>query len=113
MRKEDYYLMHLLESDYWWFVGMRRITRALLDRYVREAPKSILDVGCGTGINLLMLRGRFRPQRIVGCDYSPVAIEWTRETIGKASIASGGNTAALSRGDVRSCLLRTGMMFWQ
>jgi ubiquinone/menaquinone biosynthesis C-methylase UbiE len=66
MRAEDYELMHTLESDFWWFVGMRQITGSLLHRYLRTHPQEILDVGCGTGINLLSVAGLFRPDKMIG-----------------------------------------------
>ena len=33
MEKEQYDLMFAQEERHWWYVGMRRISRALLDRY--------------------------------------------------------------------------------
>lgn len=101
MRKEDYDLMHLLESDYWWFVGMRRVTSALLQYHLSNPPRNILDVGCGTGINLQWLTQQFKPNRIVGCDFSAVAIGWCKETILQASASSQNTRPVLSRGDVR------------
>jgi ubiquinone/menaquinone biosynthesis C-methylase UbiE len=101
MRKEDYDLMHQLETDYWWFVGMRRITSALLSCHVGQIPRSILDVGCGTGINLLWLTRQYQPDRIVGCDFSAVALGWCAETIRNAPSSSKKTTPVLSRGDVR------------
>jgi hypothetical protein len=32
MNSEDYKLLHDLENDFWWFVGMRAITASLLDQ---------------------------------------------------------------------------------
>ncbi|NNE69717.1 MAG: class I SAM-dependent methyltransferase, partial [Rhodothermales bacterium] len=43
----------LVEDSHWWFVGRRRILRALLERHEVEGP--LLEVGCGTGANLPML----------------------------------------------------------
>ncbi len=103
MRKEDYDLMHVLESDFWWFVGMRRITGALLSRHLTAAPRDILDVGCGTGINLLWMVQQFRPERIIGCDYSGNALAWCRETLKSAPSYSKKALPRLSRGDIR-CL---------
>ncbi len=98
MRQEDHDLMHALETNFWWFVGMRRVTEALLRRSRAESPRNVLDVGCGTGINLLWIGWRFQPHRIVGCDYSGTAVNWCKETL-----ASGTPRVPteLSRGDLR------------
>ncbi len=101
MRQEDYDLMHTLEDDYWWFAGMRKITAALLSRYLERAPRDILDVGCGTGINLLWMSQQFRPERVMGCDYSTIALGWCRESIKAAASYSKKVTPCLSQGDIR------------
>lgn len=47
-----------LDEVHWWYVGRRRILRALIEREVRlPADARILEVGCGTGHNFEMLRG--------------------------------------------------------
>jgi len=102
MRKEDYDDMHALESDYWWFAGMRRITFALLKRHLPGGALDFLDVGCGTGINLLQMCRDFPLRRAVGCDFSSIALAWCRDTIRNAPAHPRGTVPRLSRGDVRS-----------
>jgi len=47
-----------LDQDHWWFLARRRILKRLIDRVVRPPNKAkILEVGCGTGHNLAMLKG--------------------------------------------------------
>jgi SAM-dependent methyltransferase len=46
-----------LDQHHWWFLARRRILEALIRRVVRPAHKArILEVGCGTGHNLAMLK---------------------------------------------------------
>ena len=46
-----------LDQDHWWFVARRRILKTLIERVVRPPQKArILEVGCGTGHNLAMLK---------------------------------------------------------
>jgi len=101
MRPEDYDIMHALEADYWWFAGMRQVVGALLGRHVLRPPRDIADVGCGTGINMLWMAQQFRPERIIGCDYSSIALGWCRETLKGARSYSARLIPRLSQGDVR------------
>jgi SAM-dependent methyltransferase len=46
-----------LDQDHWWFLARRRILKRLIERVVRPPEKAkILEVGCGTGHNLPMLK---------------------------------------------------------
>jgi ubiquinone/menaquinone biosynthesis C-methylase UbiE len=108
MRIEDYKLMHALEADFWWFVGMRKVTEALVRRYASGVSKAVLDMGCGTGINLLWAAELFQSGRVVGCDYSATALSWCVETLKSAASDSGRVEPRLSQGDVRHLPFETG-----
>jgi SAM-dependent methyltransferase len=46
-----------LDQDHWWFLARRRILKRLIERVVCPPHKAkILEVGCGTGHNLAMLK---------------------------------------------------------
>lgn len=45
-----------LEADHWWFVGRRQILRGLLQRIGTPPDAKILEVGCGAGGNVPLLR---------------------------------------------------------
>src|SRR5436190_2264091 len=56
MNKAEYAEMYKLESFYWWFVARRRLLEWLVGNLAGEFGRPIiLDVGCGTGINSVVL----------------------------------------------------------
>lgn len=55
MEPSAYEMMYQVEDKHWWYAGMRHITRAMLDRHVGAGLGAILDGGCGTGANLVLL----------------------------------------------------------
>lgn len=64
--------MYRLENELWWYVGMRRISAALLDRWLPPGAR-ILDAGCGTGGNLQWLA---RYGTAYGIDLSSQAVSY-------------------------------------
>ena len=95
MEKQEYERMHALESQYWWFVGRRAIIERLLQRPHRLTALSgispldgldLLDIGCGTGANLPMLRRFAGPAgRVTGIDFSPLALRFACDHPGLSS----------------------------
>jgi SAM-dependent methyltransferase len=80
---EEYRRMADLEGVQWWYVGMRRIARALLTPLLEAGgarPRRLLDAGCGTGWNLQDL-GVFGETH--GIDLSPLAVITTRRRGGR------------------------------
>jgi ubiquinone/menaquinone biosynthesis C-methylase UbiE len=64
--------MYNLEKDYWWFVGKRFLVKKILKKYCHKRKDLILlDVGCGTGINMKVM-GKFG--KVFGVDISKDAI---------------------------------------
>lgn len=62
---------HLLASNR----GATRVRQLLLLRAVEILrPKKILEVGCGNGINLLLLAGRFPEIELCGVDLTPEGV---------------------------------------
>lgn len=77
MNHAEYARMHALETDYWWFAGRRRIVAALLGEVAAgRGISDLLDIGCGTGANLPMLRAA--ASRVVAVDFSPLALQFAR-----------------------------------
>ncbi|MFN8016873.1 MAG: class I SAM-dependent methyltransferase [Acidimicrobiales bacterium] len=83
MEEQDYRTTYELEGHNWWFVGMRRTCTEWVARCLARPtaaapvrPPRILDVGCGTGINIEAFE-RFGPT--VGLDRSSTALAFCRE----------------------------------
>jgi len=54
MYQHEYEEMYRLEDFYWWFVGRRRLVCEILRNESADGERlKILDVGCGTGANML------------------------------------------------------------
>ncbi len=56
MKREAYDEMYKNENTHWWCVSQRKILRKILNQYISNKTKNVLEVGCGTGGNLLMLK---------------------------------------------------------
>ena len=58
MMEHTYPILYEVEQSHWWYIGRRRIIAGFVEqicRQVTDRRARILDVGCGTGANLLML----------------------------------------------------------
>jgi len=79
MQTADYEHLYALEESFWWFVGMRAITSALLDPFCPPGrDRLVLDAGCGTGLNLAWLRRYAGRRRVCGIDISADALRFSR-----------------------------------
>jgi SAM-dependent methyltransferase len=79
MKEHTYPIMFRVEQSHWWYTGRRKILTSFLrdicSRVTDRRPR-ILDVGCGTGANLLML-SQFGDAE--GVDVSEDALAFCRE----------------------------------
>jgi SAM-dependent methyltransferase len=69
---DQYARMRSVEDRHWWYVGTRAIAWDVLSGVDLPANARILDAGCGTGGNLVVLR---RLGRVVAVDWSDLAID--------------------------------------
>ncbi|HEX8463045.1 MAG TPA: class I SAM-dependent methyltransferase, partial [Abditibacterium sp.] len=95
--------MHELETHYWWFVGRRLlIARLLQDALQCDGVQTLrlVDLGCGTGANLPMLRRAIGDcGQLFGLDFSPLALQFAAEQVDLPNLS-------LSQGDAMQLPLR-------
>ena len=92
MKEHTYPIMFRVEQSHWWYTGRRKILAdfvADICRRVTDRRPRILDVGCGTGANLLML-SQFGDAE--GVDVSEDALAFCRER-GLANVKLGAGEA--------------------
>lgn len=92
MREAHYQRMYDWEERFWWFVGIRSVSEALLRSHLSPGQKlTILDTGCGTGANIQWLEKLDRRAPVTGLDYSYHALKFCRER-GLDSLCQGSAT---------------------
>jgi SAM-dependent methyltransferase len=87
MNPREYEIMFTREDAYWWYRGMRRVTRAFAPGLFTAAAGSwLLDAGCGAGRNLQDLEAA--GGHAVGVDVSlrALGLAWRR---GRTSLVCG------------------------
>lgn len=88
MMQHTYPILYEVEGSHWWYIGRRRIIASFVReicRAFKDRRPKILDVGCGTGANLVML-GEFGEAH--GIDVSEDALSFCRER-GLANVRHG------------------------
>lgn len=99
MRTKDFADLYDTEENLWWFAGMREISAALLDEFCGRDLENVLDVGCGTGLNLNWLERYAKPEVIKGLDVEKTALDFCRER-GENSLTQASATHLPFAGEI-------------
>src|SRR4051812_8760584 len=77
---------HRLEEQHWWFRTRREIVRDLVKQFTPDRSKSVLEIGCSSGVLIRWLEDEvFRS--VTGIDISPEAIsESHRRGVAKVQV---------------------------
>jgi len=75
MEKPEYELMYRIETTYWWYTARRWLVMRILRRHLKGSSLAGLDVGCGTGGNIMALN---KFSTMSGCDIAPEAVDFCR-----------------------------------
>ncbi len=73
-----------VQSSHWWFEGRRRILETLLDGLDLDPDAALVEVGCGTGANVPVLR---KFGKTLGLDRSRQALETARDAFDHVLLA--------------------------
>lgn len=77
MEPQEYEMMFSVENQHWWYVGMERITMALLAHFYPPGTNlTILDAGCGTGAAMHYLSSF---GQVTGFDVAALALHFCQQ----------------------------------
>lgn len=74
MLDQEYETMYRLENRHWWFLAKKRYIKTILDLYLEKKEYTILDIGCGTGGMMELLKDY---GRVFGMDHHGTACEFS------------------------------------
>jgi SAM-dependent methyltransferase len=86
LTEDEIHKIDAVELSHWWYRGTREIFFSLLAPYVEARPPlRILDIGCGTGGNLLEMA---RLGEASGIDVDPLCVDYCRRKGLRAELGS-------------------------
>lgn len=94
---DDYYWLHKIEDNHFWFKARRKIIKILFDKYATDKINSnnvskLLEVGCGTGGNLKMF-SKYKNLEVTGGEMSLNYLRFIKNNIPAISLVQIDATA--------------------
>lgn len=82
---DDFQRVYEVEDEHFWFVARNRVLAAAVSTIPRTTSmvRSILEVGCGTGNTLRVLRAAFPSASLVGVDASLTGLKFAQHRTGE------------------------------
>jgi S-adenosylmethionine-diacylgycerolhomoserine-N-methlytransferase len=105
---KNYYRWHapIYDATRWAFLfGRARLIETAFE-IAKPQPKRILELGCGTGKNLLHLARRFPHAEIIGCDLSEAMLARAQANVKRKLSAAEQARVSLSNADVTATPLQ-------
>jgi len=87
MKKITYDIEWSLERFHWWFVGRRRLLKVLLSSLRTRQNSMIIDVGCGVGSNLDLLKSM--GFRVIGIDSEIYSLSLAKKCLSGVPLVNG------------------------
>ena len=75
MERAEYERMHAVEDRMWWYRGLRKLARGLLEQALNRSAATgpVLDAGCGTGGMLVALGPKIAGRPTEGLEFDEIA----------------------------------------
>jgi SAM-dependent methyltransferase len=89
MIETEYEIMHRLEGSHWWFLTKKKYIQTILDQSVGNKKGLVLDIGCGTGGMLDVLKAY---GRVYGMDRHQAACRFSRRQENFPLVRGDANT---------------------
>jgi SAM-dependent methyltransferase len=87
MKKITYDIEWNLERSHWWFTGRRRLLKSLISSLKIRQDSLIIDVGCGVGSNLDLLKSM--GFKVIGIDSEIYSLSLAKKCISEVFLVNG------------------------
>jgi SAM-dependent methyltransferase len=86
MKKITYDIEWNLERSHWWFIGRRRLLKSLLSPLNIQEGIPVIDIGCGVGSNLSLLRSM--DFKVIGIDLEIYSLLLAKKRLSRVTLVN-------------------------